>query len=323
MANCDAIYETRAKVMKHNFKWMIREFSEMMDKRKSLRSKFSVPGCSLDGCLELFPLGNKFIGGPDEIEFLDLDVHVHFEDDPIHSDIEVSILGPDGEKHVTRRRAITPQVGLTLPLPKMKNFFPEDVLTLSFLVSITTDVRTTRRKDTCLVNRGFEGDLEKLLDNPQVSDIAITVGGRKFWGVRALLAARSPVFAAILGGNEGDVVIEDVEEDVFEEVLHFLHTDRVRNPEDRTEKLLHAGQKFGLKRLVQMIGLNLLKDLTTDNVAERLLLAHEYLLQGVKDVIIRFIKGRVKAVVQTQGYKKLVDLNCPLALEIFQAMALE
>ncbi|XP_015113678.1 protein roadkill [Diachasma alloeum] len=337
MTDCDEIYETKAKVIKHSFKWIIHDFSEIIDKPGSLQSRFSVPGYPLRGHLDLFPLSanGSIVSGINDVECLDLDIHAHIEDDAVHSDIEVSVVNSEGVKCMTTKKIITSQVRFTLPfshklIAKDKTLLPGNSLTLCFAISVTTDVSTNRRENPSGMSpleSSFEADMEKLFNNPKFSDVTIAVGDRKFSALKAILAARSSVFASIFEQDENEeensIEITDLTGDVFEEVLYFIYTDRVRSLEAMRDDLLFAGWKYDLRRLVQLTGHALLKDLTTENVAERLLLAHRYQLEGVKNSVIRFIKGQVKAVVQTEGYRTLTEANCSLALEIFQTMALE
>lgn len=337
MADCDEIYETKAKVLRYSFKWIVRNFSDIIDEPSNLSSMFSVPGYPLQGILKLFIRGvdSKGVVRVSEIEYLYLDVRADLEDDAVHSEIEVSVLNSKGVKCLLTKKIITSQTDFHLPfsqsfIKKGDSLLPSDSLTLCFSISITTDVVTNRRDNIVsksLVDNSFERDLEKLFNNPSYSDVTITIGERKFFALKGILATRSSVFASMFEEEVNEYVnnidITDLTEEVFEEVLYFIYTDQVRNLDAMRDQLLHAAQKFELPRLVHLTEHALLKKLAVDNVCDRLIVADQYKLDAIKIAIIRFIKGQVKAVVQTQGYKTLSRTHCALALEIFHTMALE
>ncbi|XP_044005618.1 speckle-type POZ protein-like A [Aphidius gifuensis] len=73
-------------------------------------------------------------------------------------------------------------------------------------------------------------DWKKLFLSEKSADVTIKVGQKSFRAIKGILAVRSPVFAAMFShekfkeNEKNEVVIEDVEEDVFEEFLHFIYT---------------------------------------------------------------------------------------------------
>ena len=67
----------------------------------------------------------------------------------------------------------------------------------------------------------------------QFSDVTLVVGEKEFKAHRLILAARSVVFAAMFYHEntkemqEGKVIITDIDEDVFSELLRFMYTGKV------------------------------------------------------------------------------------------------
>ena len=77
-------------------------------------------------------------------------------------------------------------------------------------------------------------DLEVILKNGKHSDVEIVVSGHQFKAHKAILAARSPVFAAMFDNQmkesqQNRVEINDIDEEVFEKVLRFIYCDKVCN----------------------------------------------------------------------------------------------
>jgi len=85
-----------------------------------------------------------------------------------------------------------------------------------------------------------------------LSDVCLLAEGRKFHAHRAILSARSPVFAAMfetppenadVGHAKSTVDVHDLESDVLEEMLRFIYTGRVTQLELMAEKLLCAATR--------------------------------------------------------------------------------
>lgn len=75
-------------------------------------------------------------------------------------------------------------------------------------------------------------DLAQLLDMRQHADVVFKVEEEEMCAQRVILAARSPVFDALLNGEmregkEGVVTIQDVRPPVFRALLYFAYTDEL------------------------------------------------------------------------------------------------
>ncbi|XP_044019429.1 speckle-type POZ protein-like A [Aphidius gifuensis] len=96
----------------------------------------------------------------------------------------------------------------------------------------------------------LSADLKKLLSNEQLSDVTIQVGQKSFPAIKGILAVRSPVFSALFNheqlkeNKKNEVVIEDIDEDVFEEFLHFMYTGESPNVNKMPIELLAVAEKY-------------------------------------------------------------------------------
>ena len=91
-------------------------------------------------------------------------------------------------------------------------------------------------------------NMNSLLESGQFSDMALQIGETKIPVHRAMLAARSPVFAAMFGhdleeNKQGYVVITDLDSDVLKEMLKFIYTGKVTQLETMADTLLAAADK--------------------------------------------------------------------------------
>jgi len=80
------------------------------------------------------------------------------------------------------------------------------------------------------VDGRLSADLGRLLDAPRRADVTLMVQGRSYGAVRAVLAARSRVLAALVdaAGAEYDTIyLRDVDRRVLELMLRFIYTGTV------------------------------------------------------------------------------------------------
>lgn len=74
--------------------------------------------------------------------------------------------------------------------------------------------------------------MEKLLHDGKFSDVTIKVKGKQFQAHKAILASRSKVFEAMfkvdcIEKKENMTKIDDVEPEVFQEVLNYIYFGQV------------------------------------------------------------------------------------------------
>ncbi|XP_071930302.1 BTB/POZ and MATH domain-containing protein 4 isoform X2 [Coffea arabica] len=176
-----------------------------------------------------------------------------------------------------------------------------------------------------------------LLENMEGSDIIFNVSGEIFHAHKLVLAARSPIFRSdFFDGSEGnlqEIIVTDMEPNVFEAMLHFIYRDTLvedelvassssSNPSDSlTAKLLAAADRYDLGRLRRMCESYLCKEICVNSVAKTLALADCYHAAELKAVCLRFAAENLAAVMRSDGFEYLKE-NCPsLQSEILKTVA--
>ncbi|KAK3157594.1 hypothetical protein QOZ80_2AG0124820 [Eleusine coracana subsp. coracana] len=182
--------------------------------------------------------------------------------------------------------------------------------------------------------------LGDLLASGQGADVQFRVDGEEFAAHRCVLAVRSPVFGAELFGamKEGReahlVVIDDMRADVFRNLLHFVYTDALpepNKPPGRQEEeealmaqhLLVAADRYGMERLKLICEEALCRHIDVGTLATTLALAEQHRCQGLKDACVEFLKapGALNAVMATDGFDHLA-VSCPgLMKELMSKLA--
>lgn len=172
------------------------------------------------------------------------------------------------------------------------------------------------------------------------ADVRFLVGGETIAAHRCVLAARSPVFDAMLLGpmKEGTttqnqiqscipVTIDGMVPQVFRSLLHFIYTDSLPpgtegqgNTEDgasatMSQHLLEAADRYGMQRLKLICEDRLCRHIDVTTVATTLVLADQHGCRGLKEACHEFLKSSktLDAVMATDGFQHLVK-SCPSAL---------
>ena len=162
--------------------------------------------------------------------------------------------------------------------------------------------------------------LEALHDTMQMSDVNLNIRGRVFPAHKLILATRSEVFAAMFQHqtkeqSSNQITIEDVEPEVFQELLRFIYTGRVSldKMETMAAGLLFAADKYLLDRLKKECENYLLHHMSPENCVVFLLHGNRLnLAEQLKEAAKFFLRFPLE-VMATDGWKKTKQEN-PVAL---------
>ncbi|CAL4933476.1 unnamed protein product [Urochloa decumbens] len=169
-----------------------------------------------------------------------------------------------------------------------------------------------------------------LLQGGKGADVRFLVAGEAFAAHRCVLAARSPVFDALLFGpmkegtaTENCIRIDDMVPQVFESLLHFIYTDSLPEAEGQDEEasatmaqhLLEAADRYGMDRLKLICEDRLCRYIDVSTVGTSLALAELHRCQGLKETCFQFLKSlkTLDEVMATDGFQHLAK-SFPFAL---------
>lgn len=161
--------------------------------------------------------------------------------------------------------------------------------------------------------------------NKNFTDITITCTGEgtppvHFFAHKAILAARSPVFAKMFEHNlkesvTDSITIADINPDVVKELLTYIYTDMAPNIKAFTRLLLNAAEKYQMDRLKALCQQHLSYDLQVDNAAETLVLAQTHRAEELKKNALKYIVKHRHQVRDTKDWEKVHD-RCELLEEL-------
>ncbi|XP_063089624.1 speckle-type POZ protein-like [Cavia porcellus] len=168
-------------------------------------------------------------------------------------------------------------------------------------------------------------DLGGLWERSQLSDCCLCVAGQEFQAHKAILAARSPVFMALLehekqGSKKNRVEISDMDPEVFKEMIYFMYTGKAPNLGIMATELLEAASRFGLERLKLMCENHLCSNLSVENAVEILILADLHSAPQLKTRTLDFINFHVSDILETSEWKAMVVSHPHLVAEAYHSL---
>lgn len=221
-------------------------------------------------------------------------------------------------------------IGLDMLQKKTKGLLPEGCLTI-----LCEGCITGVRIDTSGHVAGFQAevaactlskDLASIFENQKLSDVTLSVGQKNLLAHKAILAARSPVFAAMfqhemLESEKNRVVIRDVDYEVLSEMLVYIYTGKSPNLNSMSSSLLAAADKYDVSGLKLICQEALCSTIAVDNVVDLLVLADQHYAKQLKLHAIHFINMHAKDVINTSAWKKMILKSPHLFAEAFEALA--
>ncbi|XP_065204497.1 speckle-type POZ protein-like [Planococcus citri] len=174
-------------------------------------------------------------------------------------------------------------------------------------------------------NCNLSDNLQTLVMNEELSDVKFRIKGKDIPAHKAILAARSPVFAAMLKhdmqeGLSNCIEITDIDQPVFEELLWYIYTGKAPRLKELAAKLLVAADKYDIERLKVICEEALCSDLTLKNSTEYLILADLYRADRLKSQAIHYTRMHAPNILKTSAWKTAVSMYPHIAYDICNTM---
>ncbi|XP_046646399.1 TD and POZ domain-containing protein 4-like [Daphnia pulicaria] len=183
-----------------------------------------------------------------------------------------------------------------------------------------TQTRDNDKQD--LILHQHEELFEKM---PFLSDVTFNVRGQKFPAHIIILAMRSPVFAAMFQHPtkemlSGNVEVEDVDPDVFQEVLRYLYTGLTRSTtlDVMAPELLVVADKYLLEELKTRCETHLIRKMSSKNCLDLLSLTTHHPAEHLKKYAVEYFRRYPNEVMGTDNWKKLKEENPALLCDLQQ-----
>ncbi len=145
---------------------------------------------------------------------------------------------------------------------------------------------------------------------------------KSFLCTKAILAARSQVFAAMFEHNmqenlQKKVEIEDFSDEIIGQMIQFMYSGKVQKLRENAKELLAIADKYDVKGLKVMAEQFLGKNISVENVIETLILADKCNAQKLKERAMGVIQGNMKALGRSGALLQLGKHNEELFTLLF------
>lgn len=170
-------------------------------------------------------------------------------------------------------------------------------------------------------------NLEQIVDDDKFSDVIFNVNGKVFHAHKIILTSQSQFFAGLFESDmkeskENLVTIEDINPDVFKEMLRFMYSGKVNDIKNVAHNLLAAADKYCLEDLKDLCEDTLCKNLSIENAIDYLKLADFHNTPKLKQMTINYIASNGKYMIDLCEFKSIGDMHPNLINEIIRGLIL-
>ena len=99
--------------------------------------------------------------------------------------------------------------------------------------------------------------------------------------------------------EENEVIIKDIDSDVFEEFLNFLYLNKLSKMEEMAEQLLYVSDKYNVIQLKTICCDFIISNLNTLNAIKTLIICDKYNSQQLKSNAIQLIVNNMTEIENT------------------------
>ncbi|XP_065218140.1 protein roadkill-like [Planococcus citri] len=210
----------------------------------------------------------------------------------------------------------------------------DDQLTISLQISCFIQCSNLRMPDSSLdrniIKCDLSDNLNSLLENPKFADVKLSVNGKSYLAHKAVLAARSRVFARLFedldeedGKKRNKIIMNGTyfDEDVMKAMLQYIYTGKCEAINRSADRLLVVADEYELDGLKKSCSKLLEGSLSVENAINTLQLADTHHSNELKSRAIDFIVENSVQVLNTTEWKNMLTSNVHLAGELIQKLA--
>lgn len=165
--------------------------------------------------------------------------------------------------------------------------------------------------------------LKGLLQTGQFSDVTLNVKGKEFRGHKNILAAHSPVFAAMFEHETkeratGIVNIDDYNPDTFADFLHFMYSGSTLylNSENVID-LYSVADKYQVSELTEACTRYMIKHISLETFCDVMALSQRYHDKELSEVATEYFLQNSIYIAKTDKWLTFMKENTVAANELF------
>ena len=138
----------------------------------------------------------------------------------------------------------------------------------------------------------WQEDIFKMKTDTDTADFVLTTknGSKKFPVHKAILSNRSHVFKVMITSDmaevaAGQAIIEDLDEETLEELIHFLYTGGLSGSQYDIKSLCYAAKKYELDSLMNLVRLHMMSaELDVNHLADLFIASEMFSQEGLFEV---------------------------------------
>lgn len=160
----------------------------------------------------------------------------------------------------------------------------------------------------------------------EITDVTLKVKEKTFSAHKAILAARSPVFAAMFKNEmtekkTGFVNISDCDAEAFDIFLLFLYSGDLHFEKCNVCHLYRISDKYDVSKLKSICVDFMSKTLSVENIFEILILADQFSESKLLAEIQCFFNKKFKEIVSSKNWESFLKNSFRLANNLLKGMA--
>ena len=307
----DIVFESGSPLRRSCIQWKIRHvsayLSEYLVNPTADKWVLQSPDYSTN-------IGEEWVFSIHFAESLHIEFHIHldYEEDygslsTLYVNTELSLIVND-QRHETQQKAIMEmplQVSHCIWKMKIDDFekFMEsnckddsDFIRLEIKVwEKDASIVTVSHSKFIVKCHPISNTIINFLTNQTFADVTLQCQGTNFKAHKVILAAASPVFGAMFKEGtkeheENNVIIEDIESDVFEMFLRYLYSGEVNQLDEKHLDLFAAADKYDVQPLREICIRHMATNISVDNAVDILALAERHSIEPIKSFALELIE---------------------------------
>lgn len=169
-------------------------------------------------------------------------------------------------------------------------------------------------------------DFKNLFFSEECTDVTLKVKEKKFSAHKAVLVARSPVFAAMFKNEmsekkTGFVNISDCDVEAFNVFLLFLYSGNLDLKKCNVCHLYKISDKYDVSKLKLICVDFMIQNLSAENIFEILILGDQFSESQLLAEVQWFFNKKFEEIVSSKNWESFLKNNFRLANGLLKAMA--
>jgi len=190
-----------------------------------------------------------------------------------------------------------------------------------------TEQSSEKNQELQDLNDQLVEDIGNVYLNDDLSDCKLVCGGQEISCHVVILAARSPVFAAMMATplkerETKEICIDDFTIEIVKELVNFIYTGKVTNIEENAAELLKIADKYQIQQLKDTCVKKLIKDTNVENCLYHAELGILFRVDDLQSTAVTYAVKNITDLMKSQEWKQNSAKNPELLSQILKAIAL-